>query len=255
MEPNTNLRDRTILIAGDLSATTQTLVQYLTQSGADCVLLSEDIKMSEKFAQLSNDMREVNEKFGRCAAVKAQFQTRQSLHESIQDVTKIFGGIDCLIDFSFSALRVDFFQDAFDVQALMQVQLARSLSLVQEVMPFLKSKKKGRIVGLGYETQLNPIFGDLYGTALRGGLPAFYQALAREVQSFAMTANWISLGVTEEYLLKNAPQTKSVKEALEQMKTKHPEVRIMEPERLAHMILFLLSPAGQGMTGQVLSCR
>lgn len=250
-----NLRDRTILIAGDLSATTQTLVQFLTQAGADCVLLSEDIKMSEKFAQLANDMREVNERFGRCAAVKSQFQTRQSLHECIQDVIKLFGGIDALIDFSFSSLRVDFFQDAFDVQALMQVQTARSLMLVQEVMPFLKTKKKGRIIAIGYEIQINPIYGDLYGTALRGGLPLFYQALAREVQSSSMTVNWINLGVTEEYLLKNAPQSKSVKESLEAMKAKHPEVRLMEPDRLAHMILFLLSPAGQGMSGQILSCR
>jgi len=185
MDSQFNLRDRTVLIAADLSPNIQTLIQNLTLSGADCVLFSEDIKFSEKFAQVSNEMREVNDKYGRCGAVKAQYQSKQSVHEGIQDAVKIFGGIDAVIDASFSSLKVDFFNDATELEAMMGVQLTRSIRLVHETLPFLKTKKKARLIGLGYEMQLNPQYGDVLGCALRGGLPLFYQTLARELQSLA----------------------------------------------------------------------
>ena len=62
--------------------------------------------------------------------------------------------------------------------------------------------------------------------------------------------NSLSIALTEEYILEHDPEAKSIKEAMEKMKSIDPSLKITEADKVSQTISFLVSPMGATLNGQ-----
>lgn len=247
-----NLRERTVVIAGPVGPTLQNLVMALTQHGADVALVDSQAEKMQRFCQAVSDQREVNEKFGRATAIPVQWENTGSIRDAIGKAAQAFGSIDIYIDALSENKATPFHVGAEnpEVETLLHRNLTAPLRVTECVAPFLKGRKRGRILYLLHDAMNRGMAVDAVATAARSGLLAFAKTLSRQLQDVNVTVNCLSLGLTEEYLLGHFPECSSIKEAQEKMKTIDPLFRISEPEKIANSILYLCSSSGSAVTGQ-----
>lgn len=248
------LRDRTCVLVGPLTSIFQHLAMGLTQMGADVAFIDKDTKVAQRFANQIMDSREVNEKFGRAAALQFDVTVPEQARDAISRAAETFGAVDIVIDGlqlnAASPFKID--QPLSEISQLIDQTVKPSLYVTQAAVNFLKGRKRGRIIYLAHAASLNGKPEDSLGAATRGGLVFFAKALAQEMLSHTLTVNVLSLGLTEEYLLGHYPDSPSIKEALEKYKTLNQTARIVEPEKVTNAILFLAGQSGSAITGQVI---
>ncbi len=83
------LRERTCVLVGPLSSVFQNLAMSLTQMGADVAFVDKDTKIATRFANQIMDSREVNEKFGRAAALQfdvSKADDKEDLQKLAQEI-------------------------------------------------------------------------------------------------------------------------------------------------------------------------
>lgn len=255
MEPGFNLHQRVALIAGPLSSTVSSIVMGLTRLGADCVILDPDKSVPQAFINQINDAREVNDKFGRAAFLPSDLTSKDQIKDLIGRSSQVFGGLDMYID----ALVINQptpmkIEDPIEgLDAMFDKHLKSSLYLTQGVLAFFKSRKRGRIIYLLNDSPAAKAKEDVIVQAVRSGLKGFAASLAKQVSEFNITANALSIALTEEYILAHEPGCKSIKEALEKMKLADPTLRITEPDKITQTVSFLVSPLGLAINGQTLN--
>lgn len=249
MENGFNLRERTALIVGPFSTTVQSLMMGLTQMGSDCVHLDFDNVGSQRFCNQINDAREINPKFGRALAIKSAMKSADDIKDAVSMAAQSFGSVDLFIDAQTynkpNRYKIGAPLDYLDEEV--QHNFKTSVLLTHAVLNFLKNRKRGRILYL-----LNEVYPDPVLAGARGALVPFAQALAKQVAEYNITVNVLKLGLTEEYILAQYPEAKSIKEALELLKVKEPHLRITEPEKVTNTITYLVSQYGVALNGQVI---
>lgn len=252
MENVLNLHQRVILIAGPMSSTISSLVSNLTRLGADCVILDPDKSVASPFINQINDAREVNDKYGRVMTIQGDFKTIADVKDAVGKAAQTFGGLDVYID----ALMIQkptpmkFDGNVEDYDALIEKHLKLPMILTQSVMAYLKSRKKGRVIYLLNESPVGRIKEDVGAQAIRTGLVQFAKALAKQTSEFNVTVNSLSIALTEEYVLEHNAEAKSIKEAMEKMKSIDPSLKITEADKVSQTISFLVSPLGATLNGQ-----
>jgi 2-hydroxycyclohexanecarboxyl-CoA dehydrogenase len=255
MDIQFNLRERTVIIAGPFSSTIQNLVFGLTRMGADVALLDKDAAQATKFCQNVTDQREVNDKQGRAMALPCDLSNPANIKDAVGKVAQTFGGIDIYVDAFLDNQKSTFSLEGelsdFDSQILNNLKIP--LMMTQNIVSYLRSRKKGRIIYLLNQSVLNADPQDVLTVATRSGLIQYAKSLSKLAKDFNLTVNVLSLGLTEEYVLGHFPECKSIKEAVEKLKLIDPSIRISEPEKIANSVIYLASQFGNGLTGQVLT--
>ncbi len=250
MENGFNLRERTALIVGPFSTTVQSLMMGLTQMGSDCVLLDFDNASSQRFCNQINDGREINPKFGRALSIKSPMKTPEDIKEAVGSAAQAFGSVDLFIDAQTynKPNRYKIGEALSYLDDEVQHNFKSSVLLTHAVLNFLKNRKRGRILYLLNESYPDPIL-----AGARGALVPFAQALSKQVSEFNITVNVLKLGLTEEFILAQHPEAKSIKEAVEKLREKEPHLKITEPEKVTNTITYLVSQYGAAVNGQVIS--
>ncbi|KYG67062.1 3-ketoacyl-ACP reductase [Bdellovibrio bacteriovorus] len=250
MEANFNLRERTALIVGPFTSTVQNLMMGLTQLGSDVVLLDFDNAGSQRFCNQINDSREVNPKFGRALGIKSPMQTADDFKNAIGDAAHAFGSVDLFIDAQTYDRPNKFVigQPLEQLEEDVQKNFKSSVMLTHGVLNFLKNRKRGRILYMLNESYPDPIV-----AGARGALIPFAHTLSKQVAEHNITVNVLKLGLTEEFILNQYPEAKSIKEAVEKMRLVQPHLRITEPEKITNTVTYLVSQYGAAVNGQVIS--
>jgi NAD(P)-dependent dehydrogenase (short-subunit alcohol dehydrogenase family) len=247
------LKERVALLAGPLTTTTQALLSGLTGEGADVALLDPQAKQAERFCSQLTDQREIKAKHGRAIAVPVDFANSAELKKHVGDIAHSFGGADILIDAQLcnEPTPISLENQEVALTGLIQQNLQAPIQLTQAVLGYLKGRKKGRIIYLMNDCVLKGWPVDALQNALRSGLIAYSQSLAKQVIEHNITVNVISLGLTEEYLMAHYPGV-SIKEAAEKYKAMDPHARITEPHKITSALVALAGPSGAGITGQTI---
>lgn len=250
MENGFNLRERTALIVGPFTTTVQSLVMGLTQLGADCVLLDFDNSASQRFCNQINDAREINPKFGRAISIKSPMKTVTDIKDAIGSAAQSFGSVDLFIDAQVynkpNRYKIGESLDYLDDEIAHNFK--STVMLTHAVLNFLKNRKRGRILYLLNESYPDPVL-----AGARGALVPFAQAMAKQVSEFNITVNVLKLGLTEEFILAQYPEAKSIKEAVEKLREKESHLKITEPDKVTNTITYLVSQYGAAVSGQVIS--
>ncbi len=248
------LSERTVLLTGATTTIGYSIANALSELGANIAILDKNQDKAQRLADQLNDQREVHEYRGRAGAIAADLAKPHHAKEAVSKVVEAFGGVDIYVDALTLARNLTFEADGFfeELDRFVDVNLKSPLYITQQVLKFMKGRKRGRIVyvvqdmsRLGYE-------GETLSSVSRMGLVGFSRSLAREVAPFNITVNCLAIGPTEEYLLMRDPKAPSIHQAQQELIKHIPQAKMINPDEISGAVSFLVSTLASGITGQTI---
>jgi NAD(P)-dependent dehydrogenase (short-subunit alcohol dehydrogenase family) len=232
------LNDRTVVLSGPMTQVTSAIVGILSERGSDvAMVLSDKVREAQRFAENVTDQREVHHHYGRVAAIESDMKDEASCSDAVSRSAEIFGSIDILIDTHLLGLS----QQSPNYESLTK----RALAMAKASFPYMEGRQKGRIILMTNDFLLKQENG-------ASELQVFVQGLSAKILDRNITANVISCGVTEEYLMEAYKGKKGLKDALEDMKQKHKCVRLIDAIEIASLVTFLASPVSSAICGETI---
>lgn len=134
------------------------------------------------------------------------------------------------------------------IEGITRTNLEAPLYLISKTVPYMKSKRWGRIVNIG---SISGVMGEanasLY-SATKAGLIGATKALALELAEYGITVNTINPGwVDTEMGNSSAEDSEFSKEEIVEC---IPQRRFVAPSEIAGMVKYLISEDAKGVTGQ-----
>ncbi len=248
------LGDRTVLLTGATTSIGHGIAHALSELGANIAILDKNAEKVERLATQINDAREAKEYRGRAAAYATDLTKSHHAKEVISRVVEGFGGIDIYIDGLTLARNLTFESEEFftELDRFLDVNLKSPLFITQQVLKFMKGRKRGRILYLIQDMSRLGYEGETLSSVSRLGLVGFSRSLAREVASYNITVNCLAIGPTEEYLLMRDPKASSIHQAQQDLIKQIPQAKMMQPDDISGVISFLVSSLSSGITGQTI---
>lgn len=133
-------------------------------------------------------------------------------------------------------------------QKVLQVNLSGPFYCSREALPFMVSRRRGRIINVASVWGLTGASCEAAYAATKGGLVTLTKSLAREVGSAGVTVNAVAPGPIETDLLREELGPEELAALTEEI----PSRRLGRPEEVAAACVFLASPAAAFINGQVL---
>lgn len=135
-----------------------------------------------------------------------------------------------------------------ELQRIYQTNLLAPTYLISKAVPYMKSKKWGRIINIG---SISGVMGEAYASlysASKAGLLGLSKALALELAEYKITVNTINPGWVETELGKSSIDESefSQEEILESI----PQKRFVQPIEIAKLCKYLISDDAKGITGE-----
>jgi NAD(P)-dependent dehydrogenase (short-subunit alcohol dehydrogenase family) len=172
-------------------------------------------------------------------------------HAAVVDATlQRFGRIDVVVNNAGSNIRKPFLEvNETDYDAIMQVQLKSVFFLSQRVAKLMKESGGGKIINL---TSLTSQIGisniSIYGAA-KGGVFSLTKSLSLELAPYHITVNAVAPGYVRTAMTEAAFADPK---RLDWMLSRIPLGRFGQPEDIGNAVLYLASPAGDYLTGEVI---
>lgn len=247
-----SLNDKTAVISGEFSQLVQNMAAALTENGADVAILTDDIKSAQRYCQNLMDLREVSERYGRSAAIEAKLDSEASAQDAFSKAAEVFGSMDIYIDAHLAGLKFPWGPQiaAAELEKMFDSAFATTRMMSHAALPFIRGRSKGRLIFLVNELDLRAL--TEAETKKTTEFFAYLHSVCAETYKEQLTVNALALGITEHYLLSRFPKTKSIREALAEVKKSVPEARIAEYPEIASVLSFVSSPLSAALNGQVL---
>lgn len=237
------LQDKTILLVGPFNGVLQGCLRTLTEFGCDVAYVSHQNPNASRYVDGINEAREVHSHYGRAVYYHLPVTNAAQVQEALGQVTNSLGRIDALVDAS--PLTWDPSTDAKNAVEVCEM-------LAERCAPFFMAKQKGRMVFLFEDSSLEMIAPATNTSGFRDTLVEKIEALAKQYSGKNVTVNGLSVGVTDDFLLKTLPKSPSLKKSLEQLQIDHPRLKLVEYQDIALGVCYLVSALSASVTGQVM---
>lgn len=137
------------------------------------------------------------------------------------------------------------------IEEITKVNFEAPLYLISQAVPYMKTKKWGRIINIG---SISGVMGEanasLY-SATKSGLFGATKALALELAEYGITVNTINPGwVDTEMGNSSADEGEFTKDEIVEC---IPQRRFVSPDEIAGLVKYLISDDAKGITGQSIS--
>lgn len=215
----------------------------MTEFGSDIAFVSDHVATAGKYVDGINEAREVHPEYGRAAFFNLPLKTEADANEALGRVAEAFGRMDVLID----AWPLSWTKETEPNSAL---QLTRCLSKC--VLPFLIAKQRGRILYVFEDESLAQLNVSELPAPLRAGLTDLIQDLASEYRGKNITINGLSLGITEDFVIRHYSKTGSIKKSMDELSKNHPGLKLVESTDVGLGAAYLASALSGSLTGQTL---
>jgi len=241
-------QDRKVaLITGSAKGLGKMTALTLADQGCDIVINYRNSEAAAKELQLA-----IEQKGGRCIIYKADIAELDELHQMYISVEREWGGIDILINNAGPFVRerrmfVDYASD--EIRYLMNGNLISVMELDHLVLPYMRSKKWGRIIHFGFvhaaEARGWP-HRAVYAAA-KVGLVSFTKTLAVEEAGQGITVNMICPG--DIYGLNKEKMIAEVEHEIDKESLRG---RPGSGEDIARIIAFLCLDQSDFITGNIM---
>jgi NAD(P)-dependent dehydrogenase (short-subunit alcohol dehydrogenase family) len=232
-----------MLLVGPFNGTTQALLRTMTEFGADIAYVSDHVATAGKYTDGINEAREVHPEYGRAAFFHLPLKTPADITEALGRVAESFGRMDVLIDAS---------PLAWNATTESETALDLCRSLASSVIPFLVAKQRGRVLFLFEDESLGTLKLPEISGLLRKGLQNVIAELALGQRGRNITVNGLSLGVTEDFVLRHFAKAGSIRKSMDELSKSHPGLKLVESTDVGLGAAYLASALSGSLTGQIL---
>lgn len=237
------LQDKTILLLGPFNGVIQALMRTLTELGADVAYVAVDTPVAGKYAEGVNEAREAHPDYGRAAHFDLPLRNAADLKEAIGQVVERLGRMEVLIDAS--PLSWDKKSDRAD-------SLSFAGLVAQAMIPYFSVRQRGRIVYLLEDLSLAQLATKEFPGNYQDELLEHINLTSVAMKEHLVTVNGVSLGVTEDFILRHCPRETSIKKSLAHLQETRPGVRLVENTDISCCVAYLSCVQSASITGQIL---
>ena len=235
-----DLKGEAILITGGANGIGQSTVEAFVNLGAHVYFCDMDVKKGQKLE------KELGEK---CFFTEVNLQREGEIKKWIKDSVKKGGKFRALVNNAAIDPRIPIEKTKTkDWDKIFSTNLKPYFLTSREILPHLQPNK-GSIINLGSITY-HVGWSELSAyVSTKGAISGFTRALAREVGPRGIRVNTVSPGwvMTERQLREHL--TPKAKKWIKEVQC---DPRLLMPEDIAEVILFLASVSSRAITGQTL---
>lgn len=185
-----------------------------------------------------------------CAeAVRADVSNYDAVRDMVGYIASKYGSIDVLVNNAGVAeqkLFTDITPD--DWNRMISVNLGSVYNLCSAVVPYMVSKKSGKIINVSSMWGVTGASCEVHYSASKAAVIGFTKALAKELGPSNINVNAVAPGTVMTDMCNGFDA-----ETLEALREEAPLLRLGSAADIANVIYFLADDASSFMTGQVLS--
>ncbi|MBD2726281.1 SDR family oxidoreductase [Nostoc sp. FACHB-892] len=247
------LSGKTAIVTGGSAGIGLAIARALYSEGVNVVIAARNPERLEKAVA---DIQSLPTPGAKIISISADLTQAESIDQIVSTTLAQFGQIDILINNagsaragSFLELGDDAFLDAWNLKLLGYIRLVRA------VVPHQKNRHDGRIVNIIGGAGRTPRPSFLPGGTTNAALLNFTRGISKELAQYNIRINAISPGLTgterAERLAEQNAQIRGV--SVEEIKAESlksiPLGKIVKPEEIAALALFLASDLASSITG------
>lgn len=247
------LTGKSAIVTGGSAGIGFATAKALYKEGVSVAIAARDVDRLEKAA---NEIRELPNHGNKVIAIPTDITQAENIDNLVSKTLATFGQIDILINNagsaragSFLELGDDAFLDAWNLKLLGYIRLVRA------IVPDQINRKDGRIVNIIGGAGRTPRPNFLPGGTTNAALLNFTRGISSELAQHNIRINAISPGLTAteraERLAEQRAQSQGV--SVEQIKAESlkaiPLGKLVQPEAIANLALFLVSDLAASITG------
>jgi NAD(P)-dependent dehydrogenase (short-subunit alcohol dehydrogenase family) len=243
------LAGRHAVVTGASRGIGSAIARALAADGARVSLLARDGEGLDRLAQQLGAERAL--------AVITDVSDAVAVAEAFTTARRRFGGVHILINNAGQAASAKFTDtDASLWNRLLAVNLTGSYLCAQQAVPDMLELEYGRIVNIASTAGLRGAPYISAYAASKHGVVGLTRALALEYASRPLTVNAVCPGYVNTDIVKSAVANirartgRSESEALAAITAINPQRRLIEPEEVAHTVMWLCRPGTESITGQ-----
>ena len=199
-------------------------------------------------APAEETVKEIEAMGRRAAAFDCDVSDFEASKAAVDKAAQMFGGVDILINnagITRDNLMLRMSEADFD--AVLGVNLKGTFNMMKHVYPIMMRKRSGKIVSISSVVGLSGNAGQANYSASKAGIIGLTKTMAKELASRRVNVNAIAPGFIQ------TDMTKAISDkAKEAAMATIPMGIYGKPEDIAATALFLVSPAADYITGEVI---
>jgi NAD(P)-dependent dehydrogenase (short-subunit alcohol dehydrogenase family) len=201
---------------------------------------------------LRPDVQALPEKFPGVLATTGDVTQEETAARAVRSAVDTFGGLDILVNNAGRTLNKPVTETtAEDWDAVMAVNARGSFFFTREAFRAMKTRGGGAIVSTGSYTSTVALPEGAAYSASKGALAQLTKVLAVEGGQLGIRANLVAAGVIETDFLDTFRSDSRA--YLASFAAAQPLGRVAQPEEIAEVLCFLVSPRSSFVTGAVVA--
>lgn len=249
-----DLAGKRALVTGAGRGIGRSIALALAEAGADVAVTA---RTSSDLDQLAQDISALDR---RCLSAQCDVTDQEQVQRMVATLSEGLGGIDILVNNAGNAGSHKFLHHPDELwHRMLAVNLTSVYYVCKAVVPKFIEQRSGRIINIA---SIASRVGDRYIAAYvasKHGVLGLTRALASELNPYNITVNAICPGyvdtpMTDASVSNIVARTgMSEAEARAYLAKTSPQGRLIAPEEVAAVVLFLAQESSKGITGQAIN--